>query len=555
VKVIRGALISSTAHPLKGSVPIWIDLHAIIEKIGVDEDLFELTNRFSLIIPSENSAKLYGARIDDKHSIEVDLEMYGGHGISTHAGGARSLILDDFLLKGVGVNKLLGTGSKSTHSDGSLSFIDGAVEFIYSRLLDSLLPKGAVQGLGLIFTGADTSKSNHPNQKYPAPDFGAIFIRSASLRPASFLPAGMYQGGIVNIPVNDPVRLHEQFKELLVEQGSPSGLIEWFAQFAVDCADQFSYAFVNGIMHGSLSESNFSLCSKWLDLTLSTFVDNRINYVITSNIGVPCFYDEYKYPPRIFSLFLWELSKYIGISINSKPIVDLYFRTFSNKIEEYIADYLCVDRCYIAYLRDGNVLRHVFSFLKSKPKLVFASPLSSAHDDEVEFFVVMLSCIRFGYDICNIKDLRIRKAIEAIALSADKCDILSSAFEYKVARRIVLLGYRRVFYRARVIEEFRAQLYNSTPSTAHITSLVEIYLNVIESIFKAKDSPQGEVFIYSDTRNKLIFKDGILYLNNSVTSESYILSNSTELFDSRILISDVVVDILSAFSKSGLLQC
>src|SRR5690606_14314866 len=148
-----------------------------------------------------------------------------------------------------------------------------------SHLTNAMTPRGSVETLGIIYTGENTAFSSHVNQRDFDLDHGAILLRRAAMRPASFLPAPWYKPSSFKIPVNDCQRLHKLFMHVFTQQHEDvKKFANWLCSFCFSCADQFAYSLVNGLMHGGLTFSNYALSGQWLDLTLTTYVDNHRNY-------------------------------------------------------------------------------------------------------------------------------------------------------------------------------------------------------------------------------------------------------------------------------------
>src|SRR5690554_2096547 len=116
MEIMAGGLVSSIGCPLSDTKEVWLDIKSLNSLLKKRLSAAEMVKYFSLVTKSPLATTFWGDRIEETGVREVYLEIYGGSGISTHAGGARSFISDGVLLKGVGLNKLAGYNFESSHS-------------------------------------------------------------------------------------------------------------------------------------------------------------------------------------------------------------------------------------------------------------------------------------------------------------------------------------------------------------------------------------------------------------------------------------------------------
>lgn len=209
-------------------------------------------------------------------------ERYGGEGISVHGGGARCGYDGEFQVKGIGPNPLAGLKADPFHSDGQLSLESALSEFLWSKVLQEILPYGAVSSLAVIgVKGRRTSEELIEDRS----ERNALLLREAALRPAHFERAIYFR------PASNPadhqradvmrVRLMIQRLPGLLVKPDEISASEWagyserdkfyfgMCELVKRVAIQFAYARSIFLMHNA-SASNMALDGRWLDLASVT---------------------------------------------------------------------------------------------------------------------------------------------------------------------------------------------------------------------------------------------------------------------------------------------
>ena len=124
------SLFSYTAYQLSGTEPVWINLQKLNAITNNSFSEREASAHFSKMSLDSKSTEFFRDRIKTDKPASVYAEIYGGSGISTHAGGARSCIFDGILIKGSGLNPVSGKNSKDSHATGMLCLVDALLETI-----------------------------------------------------------------------------------------------------------------------------------------------------------------------------------------------------------------------------------------------------------------------------------------------------------------------------------------------------------------------------------------------------------------------------------------
>lgn len=274
-------------------------------------------------------------------------ERYGGAGIGQHGGGVRVGNDGGFQIKGIGRNPLCGSVENTLHSYGALNAGEAIYEAIYASVLNKIMPVGAIPIHGVIATGADSAYYDY-DDKAPhnhTVGWGALLVRDGCVRPSHFLRAGLYsaeQAASMGI-ASDMARTRATNKMLLRAHGSTNGFIMYLGKFLQNCANQFAFAHMARIAHGTLSASNIALDGRWVDLACTTFVRSGEN----SGYKIP-FYQE---PQAIFPI-LKELTdgyaKYNQVDLNIQPLVRYYHEMYRGLLDVHLAYVLGIDHAQLS---------------------------------------------------------------------------------------------------------------------------------------------------------------------------------------------------------------
>lgn len=315
----------------------------------------------------------------------VKAERYGGLGIGDHGGGVRVGNFGPFQVKGIGRNLLCGSASNVFHSYGALNACEAIFEAIYSKILNKILPAGAVAVHGIIITTRGGAYYEH-NKENPdgTPGWGALLVRDALLRPSHFLRAGHYgddRAKKLNI-LPDAARVRRVVKELYKSIGSDENIAHFLQHFVQTIAHQFSMARVARIAHGSVSSSNIALNGAWVDLACATFVRGGEN----SGYITP-FYQEPSAGASMARELIETIAKYMCVRIRANDFIDYFYKQYSCSLVYHCA-YLfgishesLADECRISsYPTLANTCLRV---IESAQKVSVGYPTTILIDDPV----------------------------------------------------------------------------------------------------------------------------------------------------------------------------
>lgn len=261
------------AYPLGRGQVLWRN-PALEEEPGLPASDAAFVDRYALGLCAAHRG---GAA--DPRPVAVGAEYYGGFGAASNRGAGRVVNTGAWQVKGVGPTPLAAAKSGFLHSYGALTACEAAYETVYTRLAERMLPFGAAAIAGIILLdpkgayydyvdGADDSVNR------PFRCWSALAVRRVHWRPAHAMPASFVQGRPRNPALyRDLGRVRLACRALARAHGRDgASMMLFLANFYNRVAAQFACARANGLAHGTVSASNFSVDGAWLDLARATFV-------------------------------------------------------------------------------------------------------------------------------------------------------------------------------------------------------------------------------------------------------------------------------------------
>lgn len=208
--------------------------------------------------------------------IVADLEMYGGAGIGSNAGGVRCGNFAGLQIKGIGPSVLAGPGADKWHRHGALSLQDAVRETVVGELLAMAAPSGAVRALGIVDLGFDF-QTEVGKEKAPGSAPRALLYREQSVRLAHFMRSSFMNVGY-KLAQLELARMRDglpRFVDWLCGK-SPRVDFELAAQgvramFEL-ILNQLATLRTKRLVHGSLIPSNLCIDGRLVDFTTTTAV-------------------------------------------------------------------------------------------------------------------------------------------------------------------------------------------------------------------------------------------------------------------------------------------
>lgn len=441
----------------------------------------EFLRRYAIGIPT---SKCFTSIYFDMNSKKVAYaDRYGGYGGASNGGGSRCANLCAAQIKGVGTNKLLGKNViNSWYAHGSLNIVDATCEVIYSTVLNKIMPRGAVESLGLILISNTTGYygENVTAVEDAIPCRGALLVRKECVRPSHFLRARNY------LPldeytaelISDVSRVRNINKALLNKVESKFGFIEFLSNIFSAHADQFAFALAARITHGSATSSNLTIDGKWIDFAATSFLPSGSNY--QTGMSGPAFFDEHKCIEEIFCEFSDTYTKFNLFDLNVEPLLAYYRWAMNAYFHQHCSFLLGIPTGIwpeIGVDSDADLIsKTLYKIIHINTTPILVSPTDiNINEDPVIIFLVNL----YGMATNNIAA---GKKFEELIGNSDRCHNLVQSF-------------------SKIIYNFSLINTNRCPD--------ELFrISAIESIKRAYCS----AFFYKDRLRKLLAKN--LFVDN-----------------------------------------
>lgn len=214
--------------------------------------------------------------LNTSDSVVAELEMYGGPGLGSNAGGVRCANYDGYQVKGTGPSVLAGPGTDKWHRHGALSLQDAVRETLIGEVFHIASPHGAVRALGISDLGFRFATEVGVD-KLPGSAPRALLYRELSVRMAHFMRSSFMNVG-AELAHRELMRMRDgipRFVDWLCRDlgavgfdEAGQGLLMVFERLM----NQVAVLRTKRLVHGSLIPSNFCIDGRLLDFTTSTAV-------------------------------------------------------------------------------------------------------------------------------------------------------------------------------------------------------------------------------------------------------------------------------------------
>lgn len=433
-------------------------------------------------------------------------DRYGGFGIGTNGGGGRIGIIDNFQVKGIGRNPLVGNRDDEWHSYGGQSLIDAVLETIYSEVFDHILPVGTVKCRAIILTGCDTAympTGNRAEERGP----GALLVRDLCARPAHFLRAAGFQmqEEFKNELLNDVERTRRVNLQLHTILGDHRHVVELLGKFLENCASQFTFARLFRIYHGVLSPSNISLDGRWLDLTNVSFVDTGVNYIDDKDLTP--FYGEIELVQQFVKEFSYTYAKYNRVDFDITPLLKYYCEEVDAYLLHYTTCLFGLPARNIQELHPNDtyylIVKEVKRVLFKNPKIVIASSIGFDSSDPMTLYLESM------FNALNDKFASGNKSYKAFinmlldSFDSEQWNCSFTSFIFATVIHALKIAYFSSFFtRGRILSKLLLLVTQEEPEFCD--GYINSYIAVAKWIFQDKSN---NIIVLFDSPNVIISYD------------------------------------------------
>lgn len=500
------------ATKLKHPQLVWLD-KTVYEELSVDNEINNVETRFLDDYAFSTETELVTTELLAEQKKTFTAERYGGSGIGTNGGGARCGNIGNIQVKGIGANPLASSKSDLLHRYGGLNLHDAVYECISSTVLNNVLPLGCVNCFGIVLTGQNTA---YPPYEGVETTKGALLMREVTARPAHFLPAPHFEPNDKQNIYNDMYRLRKSNKLLAQSFNSQNDLILYFGKFLQNCANQFAFAKVFRIYHGTITPSNIAIDGRWLDLTTSSFIESDKNYYFTPHN--PPFFDEHTTPGTIIKEVLYQCGKFNLVDFNVEILTQYYEEQYQAYFNHHFAKVLGLPDdidAKVTSSKSYKLLIEAFSaLLLQNNQLEKFTYKHSVDSDSLEKLLT-------GW----FKDINDDEKLRPDSLSYSLNVVVKSFYRsiknnrtsikaFKISQSIKALRrlyYRPFFYSGHIQAGLRKDIESNEVEIDYFGQLIESYREISAWAFSS----------LNDTPNTIIFKHKQVAITFDVNNHCY----------------------------------
>ena len=322
-KLSESFCVPFSSFQLEKPTLIWVNNASLITKDELENDCS--------FVKSDNRC-FADIKVNFESTKVLYAEQYGGTGTGFNGGGVRCGNVKKFQLKGIGVNQTVGEHNNFDHSSGMYPVFEAVTEAINSVILNTILPVGTIEYLGIIGIGQSSNLKNNVTEL-------AIGVREKGIRPAHFMRAANFKPVEHNREkiVDDVVRTRMTNQKFYQNFTNQQELIQFIGKFLSNTAVQFAFARIYQIAHGAVSPSNITIEGKWLDLTNATFIPSNKNYCASESTVT--FYSEPMVICDIVEEWVDGIAKYNRLNLNSTPLIQYFTQQFDAYLLYYIPEF------------------------------------------------------------------------------------------------------------------------------------------------------------------------------------------------------------------------
>jgi len=494
-------LVKFKSYRIAQAKTLWINHHDLFLLDGACWNYENFADKFAYA--NKNSGCFSDIEFD-KHDKILFAERYGGVGIGGNGGGVRCGNMDDFQIKGTGINPVLGNHGNYNHSTGNYSLTESVTEVINSQIYSKILPIGTVKTYGLISIGVSQYVFDPFGYKLPL----AIMVREACVRPAHFLrqPFFKHYEKYDAVIKKDTARVRAVNRALAKKFASHNSFVMYLGKFLANSANQFAFAKLFRIAHGAFSPSNVCFDGRWLDLTNMTMVPTGTNYAAEKD-AVP-FLAELLSPLSVVEQVLYGYGKYNYTDLNMAVLTKYYYEQIDSYFLHYIVKLFGIDPSEIentvAVAERKILIKPVIRLIEANKQVSVAFPNIDNKMDSMQFWIetLFISLTKTSehaapLNICE-KDIDAFKSLFFSSYqSQDNSDLSFSGYvSSALIKSLRKLYYAPFFYLGRIknnIDEFL-----SVADQDELANHIHSYSDGASWIFDHKDTPTSIVIFSSE---------------------------------------------------------
>nr|KJZ11427.1 hypothetical protein TW77_05990 [Pseudoalteromonas rubra] len=421
-------------------------------------------------------------------------------------------------VKGTGRNLLVGISSDFSHAHGGLLLSEAVEELIYSNFLKQIMPKGVAAVHAVISTPILISENEHTAQLAQA----ALLVREPIARLGHFMAA---QDFAMSEPAKRTLtterirlaRIYGQFKNTDSQHQAIHQLLETVIK---NNCQQFAFAKIMQIAHGSSTPSNIGLDGRWLDLSTASFVPLNADHQLCP-YQLP-FSQEHLVISEAVKDIVYHINKFIDPHFSGEPYLTAIEVHMSHFLHFYTKKAFGLPTVHLKNPSISKSEQFLTIWLMQRiaraDKLIFANPLNT---HEVHKQLDELCDAYFGDS-----DLAAHFHQVSVATYQSK---YQQHISYKAFLTWSFIKGFRYLYLATIF--FRGAVKFTINRTLDFTSVIEEYLSVSQWAFS--ETNNGKVIIIKTYELEIIYD--IRSQRYSMQSQGVDRASSDSLSDLPIL--------------------
>jgi hypothetical protein len=372
-------------------------------------------------------------------------DRYGGGGLAGNGGSGRTVLVNGYLVKGVGRTPLIGIDGDKDHTSGGAYLEEAVRETIFSEVVAAEFPHSAVGTIAIIDTGLSVQWDTKDG---PKRERRVLLVRPAVVRPAHFERAIGFVSNNALDGLNDLERVRSVISRCESLLGH-AAMLTMINEFWLRWAEQLGYSVAHRLTQGGNFSSNISIDGRLLDFGTASALPSWATIVVLD--GANLFGHDMNSLTQAIESTSYNLGRHfdpnLGLPAWRKAVLrrsyEAYWRTFFVE-----ALRLCgLGRRRAEALAAGNLARTIERYLKQ----AFAHFRSESFD-----VLVSTPTPRIAWDLADIWGTPAPEYLRALSLCL-KAELPQSLWAEADSRAQFFSQPRAILYR----EEAKLWIYNA----------------------------------------------------------------------------------------------